>query len=165
MLTTAKLTDDFFYNNHVYANLGGISLRELNRLECEFLQLVDYRMLIDVDEFMSEYAAMNDPRQHGAWCAQAHHLLGPTMAVHPEEEPVDLEEAVVAMTIAPTTTTETTTPIQTPHTRTILEQIHSMHLAPHAPSSSSTRRSHLARQESSHHETKMDESIDTVVEQ
>jgi hypothetical protein len=97
LLTTAKLTDDFFFNNHVYATLGGISLEELNRLEREFLQILDYRTVIEVDEFLLEYAMMNDQARHGTWCQHGAHPLGPSILVHPEDPQIALDSNVLSL--------------------------------------------------------------------
>lgn len=49
-----ELCDSFCTNVH-YARVGGISLRELNTLELEFLFLIDWRLAINADELQQYY--------------------------------------------------------------------------------------------------------------
>lgn len=44
VLIAAKLLDDKFYSNAFYARIGGISTKEINRLELEMLRLLDFRV-------------------------------------------------------------------------------------------------------------------------
>eukprot|EP00828_Plagiopyla_frontata_P022863 TRINITY_DN29437_c0_g1_i1.p2 TRINITY_DN29437_c0_g1~~TRINITY_DN29437_c0_g1_i1.p2 ORF type:complete len:108 (+),score=11.01 TRINITY_DN29437_c0_g1_i1:114-437(+) len=46
-----KFLDDFFYSNSFYARVGGISLKEFNELEKEFLCLLDFKLHIDSQTF------------------------------------------------------------------------------------------------------------------
>lgn len=39
------------YANHYYAKVGGISLEEMNTLEKELLQLLDYNLFVSQEEF------------------------------------------------------------------------------------------------------------------
>lgn len=50
-----KFLSDFFYSNSRYARVGGISLKEMNHLELQFLILCDFELLISVEE-MERYA-------------------------------------------------------------------------------------------------------------
>ncbi|KAG0660088.1 hypothetical protein C6P45_001692 [Maudiozyma exigua] len=52
---STKFFSDFFYSNSRYARVGGISLKEMNHLELQFLVLCDFEMLISVEE-MERYA-------------------------------------------------------------------------------------------------------------
>ncbi|GAX76775.1 hypothetical protein CEUSTIGMA_g4221.t1 [Chlamydomonas eustigma] len=45
-LLANKLVDDKRYSNHFWARVGGISLQELNALELETLQRLDYRLVV-----------------------------------------------------------------------------------------------------------------------
>lgn len=47
----AKFFDEIYYTNAYYAKVGGLSLKELNLLEIEFLNLIDYRLYVDSDIF------------------------------------------------------------------------------------------------------------------
>ncbi|KAF5731534.1 cyclin-P3-1 isoform X2 [Tripterygium wilfordii] len=51
IMVAAKFTDDAFFNNAYYAKVGGVSTRELNRLEVKFLFSLDFRLQISVDTF------------------------------------------------------------------------------------------------------------------
>jgi hypothetical protein len=112
ILTSAKFVDDGFYNNKIYSSLGGISLRELNRLECEFLILLEYRMHISADVFIARWESMNAAHQHGAWCTKPHHPIGPRMVIHPEDPPTLSEDehstaAISELDVAAFPTTQT----------------------------------------------------------
>lgn len=52
---STKFFSDFFYSNSRYARVGGISLKEMNHLELQFLVLCDFELLISVEE-MERYA-------------------------------------------------------------------------------------------------------------
>ena len=43
----AKFFDDYFYNNEYYAKIGGISNVEMNLLEIEFLNLINFSLYVD----------------------------------------------------------------------------------------------------------------------
>ena len=47
----AKFYDDSFYNNELYAKVGGVSVDELNELELEFVFLVGFSLIIPLDEY------------------------------------------------------------------------------------------------------------------
>jgi hypothetical protein len=49
LLISAKLLDDTTVNNKYYSHVGGISIKELNNLECKLLVLLNY------DLYVSEY--------------------------------------------------------------------------------------------------------------
>lgn len=46
MLIAIKYQDDDYYRNEYYAKIGGISTRELNELEREFLHLIHYNAYV-----------------------------------------------------------------------------------------------------------------------
>ncbi|CCF60696.1 hypothetical protein KAFR_0L00880 [Kazachstania africana CBS 2517] len=48
---STKFLSDFFYSNSRYAKVGGISLKELNYLELQFLILCDFNLLISIEEY------------------------------------------------------------------------------------------------------------------
>ena len=52
---STKFFSDFFYSNSRYGRVGGISLKEMNHLELQFLVLCDFELLISVEE-MERYA-------------------------------------------------------------------------------------------------------------
>lgn len=47
VMLAAKFFDDRFYNNEYYARVGGISNKEINVLEIEFLNLVNFNLHVD----------------------------------------------------------------------------------------------------------------------
>jgi hypothetical protein len=49
ILLSIKFNEDDFYSNTFYAKVGGISLKEMNILEYEFLSLIQYDMFIQED--------------------------------------------------------------------------------------------------------------------
>lgn len=42
ILVSIKYNDDDYYKNEYYAKVGGVTLSEINKLEEEFLELMDY---------------------------------------------------------------------------------------------------------------------------
>lgn len=50
----SKFFSDVFYKNSRYAKVGGLRLEELNHLELQFLLLLDFRLMIQVEE-MNRY--------------------------------------------------------------------------------------------------------------
>eukprot|EP00298_Acanthocystis_sp_HF-20_P004300 c14638_g1_i1.p1 GENE.c14638_g1_i1~~c14638_g1_i1.p1 ORF type:complete len:269 (+),score=129.98 c14638_g1_i1:56-862(+) len=52
IVVAAKWTDDAFYANSYYAQVGGISLREMNRLELEVLRLLDFNVFVTTTQFI-----------------------------------------------------------------------------------------------------------------
>ena len=51
LVVAAKFQDDKFCKNTHYAQVGGISIEELNELEQRFLQLLDYHLWVEEDVF------------------------------------------------------------------------------------------------------------------
>ncbi|KAL8548328.1 hypothetical protein ACS0TY_007597 [Phlomoides rotata] len=51
VMVAAKFMDDAFFNNAYYARVGGISTRELNKLEMNFLFSLDFRLNVSVQTF------------------------------------------------------------------------------------------------------------------
>lgn len=50
-MVAIKFHDDEYYKNEYYAKVGGISLKEINQLELEFLNLIGYRLYVDPQLF------------------------------------------------------------------------------------------------------------------
>ena len=42
VMAAAKFYDDSFFNNELYARIGGVSVDELNALELEFVFLINF---------------------------------------------------------------------------------------------------------------------------
>ncbi|CAM8896053.1 unnamed protein product [Rhodiola kirilowii] len=51
VMVAAKFIDDAFYNNAYYAKVGGISTREMNKLEMNLLFDLDFRLQITTETF------------------------------------------------------------------------------------------------------------------
>jgi hypothetical protein len=51
LLVTQKFFNDNFYGNTTIAKLGGVDISELNRLEEEFLELLDFHINITSEEY------------------------------------------------------------------------------------------------------------------
>jgi hypothetical protein len=46
-MLAAKFYDDKYYNNQYYALIGGIKVKELNMLEINFLNSLDYWLFVE----------------------------------------------------------------------------------------------------------------------
>ena len=51
IIVAIKFQEDRYYNNDYYAKVGGVSLKEINRMEKEFLYLINFRLLIEEETF------------------------------------------------------------------------------------------------------------------
>ena len=51
-MVAAKYADDFFYKNEYYAKVGGITKTEINALEVEILNNLNYHMHVDTVELV-----------------------------------------------------------------------------------------------------------------
>lgn len=47
VMLAAKFYDDRYYSNEYYARIGGISKKEINQLEIEFLNHVNFTLYVD----------------------------------------------------------------------------------------------------------------------
>ena len=52
-MIAAKFHDDIFFQNQYYAKVAGISKEEFNKLEEVFLEIMDYRLLINPGLFLT----------------------------------------------------------------------------------------------------------------
>ena len=50
----AKFYDEKYYTNQYYAKVGGVSLKEFNGLEMEFLAMIDYKLYVG-DQIFIQY--------------------------------------------------------------------------------------------------------------
>lgn len=46
IMVAIKYYDDEYYKNEYYAKVGGLSLKEINKLEMEFLDMLNYELFI-----------------------------------------------------------------------------------------------------------------------
>ncbi|KAF6263695.1 cyclin-domain-containing protein [Scenedesmus sp. NREL 46B-D3] len=53
VLISAKFLDDRYFNNAFYAKVGGVSTAELNRLELEMLQLLDFQLSVTPEHLVA----------------------------------------------------------------------------------------------------------------
>lgn len=53
VLISAKFLDDRYFNNAFYAKVGGVSTAELNRLELEMLQLLDFQLSVTPEQLVA----------------------------------------------------------------------------------------------------------------
>lgn len=51
IVVAAKFHDDSFYSNRYYSNVGGVQLQEMNRLEMRFLELLEWHIRVDPEEY------------------------------------------------------------------------------------------------------------------
>lgn len=54
VLIAAKARDDTYYSNSYYASIGGITTKELNRLELMLLDMLQYNLFVTLEVF-TEY--------------------------------------------------------------------------------------------------------------
>jgi len=47
VLLAAKFFDDFYYSNEYFARIGGISNKEINVLEIEFLNAINFSLHVE----------------------------------------------------------------------------------------------------------------------
>lgn len=47
ILIGIKYHEDEYYKNEYYAKVGGISLKEINKLESEYLSLIGYNLYVN----------------------------------------------------------------------------------------------------------------------
>lgn len=50
-MVAIKFQDDDYYKNDYYAKVGGITVKEINILEKEFLNLLQYKLFVDPSMF------------------------------------------------------------------------------------------------------------------
>jgi hypothetical protein len=53
VLISAKFLDDRYFNNAFYAKVGGVSTAELNRLELEMLQLLQFQLAVSPEQLVA----------------------------------------------------------------------------------------------------------------
>eukprot|EP01017_Pseudomicrothorax_dubius_P002629 TRINITY_DN10164_c0_g1_i1.p1 TRINITY_DN10164_c0_g1~~TRINITY_DN10164_c0_g1_i1.p1 ORF type:complete len:140 (-),score=24.76 TRINITY_DN10164_c0_g1_i1:76-495(-) len=55
IMSAAKFFDDKFYSNEMFSRIGGISNKELNFLELEFLSLMKFNLHVTTEVFLNYY--------------------------------------------------------------------------------------------------------------
>lgn len=51
VMLAAKFYDDRYYNNEYYSRVGGISKKEINQLEVEFLNYINFNLYVEPELF------------------------------------------------------------------------------------------------------------------
>lgn len=51
IVLAVKFHDDTYYSNAFYAKVGGVQLKEFNSLERKFLQLIEWKLHVDAEEY------------------------------------------------------------------------------------------------------------------
>eukprot|EP00798_Chlamydomonas_sp_ICE-L_P003113 gene3113-13123_t len=74
-MVAAKMVDDKVHRNYFWSKVGGVSLQELNKLELEFLRLMDYRVMVTVDQ-SSLSGTLRKRRSSGASLASGSSMNG-----------------------------------------------------------------------------------------
>ncbi|EKX41964.1 hypothetical protein GUITHDRAFT_153713 [Guillardia theta CCMP2712] len=65
MMTSAKFLDDFYYSNASWAEIGSLKLKELNKLELDFLFLMEFDLHIHRFEYDKFVASLGLESQEG----------------------------------------------------------------------------------------------------
>ena len=53
VLVAIKYNEDIIFNNDYYSKVAGVKLNEINKMELEFISLLDFNLYIDPEEFGS----------------------------------------------------------------------------------------------------------------
>jgi len=99
LVVCSKYCDDACLTNAAYAQLGGVSLRELNVLEMELLNMLQWSVHIEQRRLIEAYTGLNHPQTHVACTSKDgnnafKHALGPQLHEEVERmERVEREEA------------------------------------------------------------------------
>ena len=51
MLVSIKYNEDDYFSNEFYAKVGGIRMTEMNKLEYEFLSLIEFNLFVNEEVF------------------------------------------------------------------------------------------------------------------
>lgn len=65
VMLAAKVFDDRYYNNAYYARVGGVSTRELNRLEMKLLFALDFKLQVDPRTFHTHCCQLEKQNSDG----------------------------------------------------------------------------------------------------
>uniref|UniRef100_A0A6T9AUW3 Cyclin n=1 Tax=Noctiluca scintillans TaxID=2966 RepID=A0A6T9AUW3_NOCSC len=92
VMLAVKFFDDVYYSNAYYAKVGGVKLKEVNTLEAQFLQLIDWRLHVTPQEY-SQYRNHVFTAVHGGVTSGAVSALPAEMDADGEGDvPMDLLE-------------------------------------------------------------------------
>ncbi|CAD5326609.1 Cyclin-U3-1 [Arabidopsis thaliana] len=65
VMLAAKVFDDRYFNNAYYARVGGVTTRELNRLEMELLFTLDFKLQVDPQTFHTHCCQLEKQNSDG----------------------------------------------------------------------------------------------------
>ena len=63
LIMAIKYNEDEFYDNKFYAKVGGLSLKEMNNLEINYLSLIDFKLYISEEVFDNYFENLIDAMQ------------------------------------------------------------------------------------------------------
>ena len=63
LMIAVKYFDDVYYSNAFYAQVGGVSTKEINTLEYHFLSMVSWNLYVPPDEY-EKYRYMIEGHTH-----------------------------------------------------------------------------------------------------
>jgi hypothetical protein len=63
LIMAIKYNEDEFYDNKFYAKVGGLSLKEMNNLEINYLSLIDFKLYISEEVFDTYFENLVDAMQ------------------------------------------------------------------------------------------------------
>ena len=55
MLVAIKYNEDDYFSNSFYAKVGGVTKKEIDTLEYEFLSLIDFNLYVSEELFIKYY--------------------------------------------------------------------------------------------------------------
>ena len=64
MLLTSKMYNDTYYTNLYVAQIGGVTLENINELERFFIAMIDWRLFISAEEFAYYDNSLNKVTLH-----------------------------------------------------------------------------------------------------
>jgi hypothetical protein len=64
VLCASKFHDDVYFSNSFFAKIGGVSVKELNRLEVEFLALIRFNLYVAPELYYKFFEEIQKPQVH-----------------------------------------------------------------------------------------------------
>ena len=62
LVVASKMNEDYVYKNDDYALIGGVSLKKLNKLEANFIDIIEYDIYVDSNTFLSYFCLFSKIR-------------------------------------------------------------------------------------------------------
>ena len=63
LIIAIKYNEDEYYDNKFYAKVGGLTLKEMNNLEINYLSLIDFKLYISEEVFDNYFENLSDAMQ------------------------------------------------------------------------------------------------------